>query len=71
MADRNQTGKEKLAALQTALDNLVTIDLSDQAVLQAYVEVQRYSRQLSGPSRILNANDPWIAACAKGPMRRC
>jgi tRNA(fMet)-specific endonuclease VapC len=65
LADRNQWGKDKLAVLRTALDNLVTIDLNDRAVLNAYVEVQRYSRQPSGPARVLNANDAWIAACAK------
>jgi predicted nucleic acid-binding protein len=62
IADRNNWGAEKLAALQSALDNLVTIDLNDRAVLQAYVDVQRFSRLAA---RQLNANDAWIVACAK------
>jgi predicted nucleic acid-binding protein len=62
IADRNNWGLEKRGALQRALDNLVTIDLNDRAVLQAYVDVQRFSR-LAG--RELNANDAWIVACAK------
>src|SRR5258706_5295855 len=48
MADRNKWGTQKLGALQSALDNLVTIDLNDRSVLQAYVNVQRFSR-LVGP----------------------
>ena len=62
IADRNNWGTEKRAALQSALDNLVTIDLNDRAVLQAYVEVQRFSRLVA---RELKANDAWIVACAK------
>jgi predicted nucleic acid-binding protein len=62
IADRNKWGAQKLRALQSALDNLVTIDLNDRSVLQAYVSVQRFS-QLVG--RELNANDAWIVACAK------
>ena len=53
------------AALENALDNLVTIDLNDEAVLGACVEVQQFSRQVSGGSRELNANDASIVACAK------
>ncbi len=62
IADRNNWGAEKRGALQRALDNLVTIDLNDRAVLQAYVDVQRFSRLAA---RELNANDAWIVACAK------
>ena len=65
IAARNGWGKEKRAALENALDNLVTIDLNDRAVLSAYVEVQVYSGQSAGGSRELKANDGWIVACAK------
>lgn len=65
IAARNNWGAEKLAALDNALDNLVTIDLNDHAVLSAYVEVQQFSRRVPGGSRHLNANDAWIVACAK------
>src|SRR5258708_4441457 len=53
------------SALQGALDNLVTIDLYDRSILQAYVEVQRFSRRVASGLRVLNANDAWIVACAK------
>lgn len=65
LAARNNWGAKKVAALLSALDNLVTIDLNDRAVLSAYVEVQQYSRKSSGGSRLLNANDAWIVARAK------
>lgn len=65
LAARNKWGTEKCAALENALDNLVTIDLNDKAVLSAYVEVQMHSREAAGGSRELKANDAWIVACAK------
>ena len=65
MADRRSWGEKKREALQNALDNLVTIDLNDRAVLQAYSDVQRFSQRAG---RELNANDAWIVACAKPPM---
>ncbi len=46
------------------LDSLVTVDLNDPAILDAYVAVQRDSRGVKGGSRELNQNDAWIVACA-------
>ena len=65
LADRRQWGREKLRALENALDHLVTIDLNTRAVLNAYVAVHRVSRQVPGGARMMNANDAWIVACAK------
>ncbi len=65
LAARNNWGAEKRASLENALDNLVTVDLNDKAVLSTYVEVQQYSRRARGGSRELKANDAWIVACAK------
>lgn len=65
LADRNNWGANKRSVLQTALENLVTVDLNDRAVLEAYVEVNRFSRQLPSGARMLHANDAWIVACAK------
>ncbi len=65
LADRNRWGKEKQRALEAALDNLVMIDLNDRAVQNAYVAVLRFSRQVPGGARMMNANDAWIVACAK------
>ncbi len=55
LADRNKWGHQ----------NLVTVDLNDAAVLDAYAAVQRDSRKAQGGSRELNANDAWIIACAR------
>lgn len=65
LADRNNWGQEKRQALSGMLDNMVTIDLNDHTVIQAYVEVERASQNLAVGSRILSNNDLWIAACTK------
>lgn len=63
LADRHNWGQEKREALSVMLDNMVTIDLNDRTVIQAYVEVARASQNLAVGSRILSNNDLWIAAC--------
>jgi predicted nucleic acid-binding protein len=58
MADRNQWGGR--VSLWRFKQHWITWSRSistNRAVLRAYVEVQRYSRQLSGPARVLNANE--------------
>ena len=62
IADRSKWGEAKLKALHDMLDQLVTIDLNDPAILEAYVAVQSDSRQVKGGSRELTANDAWIIA---------
>jgi predicted nucleic acid-binding protein len=46
------------------LDNLVTINIESQALVDAYVQVERTCRAAIGGSRILSQNDMWIAATA-------
>ena len=65
LADRNTWGIQKREAMNKMLDSLVTVDLNDAAVLDAYAEVQRDSRKAQGGSRELKANDAWIIACAR------
>ena len=65
LADRNNWGGAKLQVLHKMLDSLVTVDLNDPAILDAYVAVQRDSRGVKGGSRELNQNDAWIVACAR------
>jgi predicted nucleic acid-binding protein len=65
LASRNGWGKDKLDVLNTALDNLVTIDVNNSAVLDAYVEIDLFSQKQSTGSRNMGKNDLWIAACAK------
>jgi len=64
LADRNKWGERKLESLNNMLNSLVTIDINEPGVLDAYVAVQRDSRAATGGSRELNHNDAWIVACA-------
>ncbi|NOY94458.1 MAG: type II toxin-antitoxin system VapC family toxin [Deltaproteobacteria bacterium] len=65
LAHRNSWGEKKLAVLEIALNNLVTIDINHLAVLDAYVEIDLYSQKHPDGSRNMGKNDLWIAACAK------
>ena len=64
LAERNDWGAEKRKALAVALDNLVTLNIKSEALVEAYVQVDRACRKSSGGSRILGQNDMWIAATA-------
>ena len=48
LADRNKWGHQKREAMNKMLDSLVTVDLNDAAVLDAYAAVQRDSRKAPG-----------------------
>ncbi|MCK5799304.1 MAG: PIN domain-containing protein [Deltaproteobacteria bacterium] len=65
LAGRNDWGEEKLAALQNALNNLVTVDINHPDVLNAYVKIDIYSQIHADGARNMGKNDLWIAACAK------
>jgi tRNA(fMet)-specific endonuclease VapC len=65
LADRNGWQTEKRKALTRMLDSLVTIDLNDQAILDAYVAVDRACRTAKDGARVLGDNDMWIASTAK------
>lgn len=65
IASRRSWRQEKIKALQTALDHLVTVDINDEAVIQAYVEIDLFSQGHPAGARNMGKNDLWIAACAK------
>ena len=65
LAGHNDWGTKKLASLQNALDNIVTVDINHPDVLDAYVEIDLFSLRYSGGARTMGKNDLWIAACAK------
>ncbi|TXD34236.1 type II toxin-antitoxin system VapC family toxin [Lujinxingia vulgaris] len=65
LASRNGWGAAKLAALDQALNNLVTVDIHQPAVLDAYVEIDLYSQRHPTGARNMGKNDLWIAACAR------
>lgn len=65
LADRNEWRNEKREALTKMLSSLVTVDLDDQAILDAYVEMSRASQTAEGGARTLGDNDLWIASTTK------
>lgn len=65
MADRNAWGDEKRQALSEMLSDLVTLDLNDDSIIKAYVEVDRKNLTHPNGSRNLSDNDKWIAATAR------
>lgn len=64
LAKRNGWGGAKMAVLQKALNNLVTIPIHFPRVIEAYVEIDVYSQQHPDGARNMGKNDIWIAACA-------
>ncbi|MCG8424386.1 MAG: PIN domain-containing protein [Proteobacteria bacterium] len=58
-------GDKKLAALQTMLDNLVTVDISHPKIIEAYVDIDLCSQNHPDGARNMSKNDVWIAASAK------
>lgn len=63
-------GGETAQDVQNALDNLVIIDLNDESILNAYVDVSKACRQHPGGARVLSSNDLWIAATARAAGAR-
>lgn len=65
MAEINNWGTSRRSALDTALNNVVPVDINHPKVLEAYVEIEIFSRKHAGGARKMGKNDVWIAACAK------
>ena len=70
LASRNGWAEAKLGALQSALENLVTVNIGHPDVLDAYVEIDLYSQNHPDGARNMGKNDLWIAACAKAADAR-
>jgi tRNA(fMet)-specific endonuclease VapC len=64
LAERNNWGGPKRDALSTALDQLITVNLDTQAIIDAYVRVADACRNAPGGERKMGQNDMWIAATA-------
>jgi predicted nucleic acid-binding protein len=64
LAERNSWGPEKRKALSTASDNVVTVNLSGEPLIDAYVRIEEACRKAQGGERKMSHNDMWIAATA-------
>ena len=64
LARRNRWGEDKGHVLKRALENLVTINVDNQALIDAYVQVEEACRNNAGGARTISHNDMWIAATA-------
>lgn len=65
LAERNGWRHDKRTALTEMLDHLVTIDLNNEAILDAYVEMDNACRSVSRGARNLGDNDLWIASTTR------
>lgn len=65
LADQFGFGAAKREFIDKVLNTLVILDINDEAVLEAYVEVDRACRRVKSGARTLSKNDLWIAATAK------
>jgi hypothetical protein len=57
LAERNDWGAEKRNALAVALDDLVTVNIESEALVESYIQVDGACRYNSGGSRTLGQND--------------
>jgi predicted nucleic acid-binding protein len=64
LAERNNWGEAKQNAVSAALDNLVTINIDSEALIDAYVRIEQACRNVAGGERKMGQNDMWIAATA-------
>jgi tRNA(fMet)-specific endonuclease VapC len=65
LAERNGWEDRKRQALSEMLGDLVTLDLNDRSIIDAYVEVHRKNLAHPRGARTLSDNDKWIAATAR------
>ncbi|SFH82809.1 type II toxin-antitoxin system VapC family toxin [Planctomicrobium piriforme] len=65
LARKLKWGQRKQDELQQTLEELVWIDISSDAVLDAYSEIDDFSEKVVKPARPLGQNDIWIAAVAR------
>ena len=65
LAERNGWGDKKRQAISEMLGDLVTLDLNDRSIIEAYVEVDKKNLAHPKGARVLSDNDKWIAAAAR------
>ncbi len=65
MTERHEWGENKRQALAKMLADMVTIDLNDRSIIEAYVEVDKKNLTHPKGARTISDNDKWIAATAR------
>ena len=61
LAERNDWGDQKRAAMNGMFDSLVTVEIDHPAVEKHYVRIDVLSRK---QGRTMGKNDLWVAACS-------
>ena len=64
LAARNQWGNQKSDTLMSALQQVVTVNVDNGAIIDAYVRVEGACRKAPGGERKIGQNDMWIGATA-------
>ena len=64
LAERRSWSRAKRSVLAAALNNLITLNLDNESVIDAYVQVAETCRSAARGERIMGQNDMWIAATA-------
>lgn len=64
LADRNGWGATRRKALKDALEQVVTVNIESQALVDAYIRIAAACQTLPGSDHVMGNNDMWIAATA-------
>jgi tRNA(fMet)-specific endonuclease VapC len=64
LAERRSWSLAKRGVLAAALNNLITLNLDNESVIDAYVQIAETCRSAARGERIMGQNDMWIAASA-------
>ncbi|MBB6143986.1 tRNA(fMet)-specific endonuclease VapC [Silvibacterium bohemicum] len=64
LARRHEWQESKLAALAIALGEVVTVNIDNSAMIEAYVRVEESCSSAPGGEHNMGQNDMWIAATA-------
>lgn len=64
LADRNGWGETRRKALSDALDQVVTVNIDNHALVDAYARIEAACRTPPAGHHVMGDNDVWIAATA-------
>ena len=64
LGDRLSWGAGKMAVLEKALGEFVTVDVAGRRIVEAYREIERFNASVPAGAVKMGKNDIWIAATA-------